>query len=915
MANNKFTPKDLNEYEKFLDMQERISGKMKESSTSFLKAAVEISKRKEDIRKVQSEINRLEQEELAIQKAMQNLSGKELDAAQKQLDLLKQQKKQYGDILRDNQAMVTALQKQSTSLKNMSVAVSRDLAKGFKSMAGGLKKITAEIKTQALAFSEQDSQIRRMSVNVGILGKQQYNLRKTLYQTAIVTQRWGVDAAKLGEMYGSYVDDVGRLIPLTQAAGEAMAKMAMGTGLGAEGAAQMASEMEVFGKSIEETAKYVEDVSNMSRKMGLNSGKVLKTLSTNLRQAQGVNFKGGINGMAKMAALATKLRIEFSTATQFAQSLWEPEKAIEVGAQLQMMGGEFAKMGDPLKLMNLGRTDPAKLTENMAKAVASITKSDLSIPTMELQKLKQVAEATGISYEELITMGKEMKQKQLVGSMLDPKMGKDMKEFVQNTAQMKDGKFVLTVGDKTVEVSKLNQSMVSKMMAQSQTLAKQAEEAQSASERFSNFLKSFKNFAYLFFTGLEKSLRGPLEKLMGTGEGGLANFGKRAVQLGETVGKWIGNVLIPLLQQGIPMFVSTVKSIAQKIGEFFQSDTWETLKDVGSAFLQAGKMMLSALKWIKDTFGTTGLLATILLIRFPKIITGAFQILKGSLGGLFSMLKGGARGSFSNPMYVSVVGGGMGGSGGGGGVADMIGGSTMGKGFLGRFGSKQGRAVLGRAAQMGKFGKFSKVVGGGAKLIGNLGKGMRAANPLMWASMGLDVGRSFLDDPNSDLGKGLGVASTTAGDAATGALIGSVIPGVGTLIGGIVGGVIGLGRSLYSEFKDRTAEKYKVPKKYQNMGTGASYGGLMLDGQVSPGGNVITTAKGELWQTSPGDYITVSQPGGGSSMGGGNVNVNVSGTIELRSNGTVLDKNFLNDPEVKHQITRIVVDRMKNGSR
>jgi len=556
----------------------------------------------------------------------------------------------------------------------------------------------------------------------------------------------------------------------------------------------------------------------------------------------------------------------------------------------------------------------------MAKAVASITKSYLSIPTMELQKLKSIAEATGISYEELITMGKEMKQKQLVGSMLDPKMGKDMKEFVQNTAQMKDGKFVLTVGDKTVEVSKLNQSMVSKMMAQSQTLAKQAEEAQSASERFGNFLKSFKNFAYLFFTGLEKTLRGPLEKLMGTGEGGLANFGKRAVQLGETVGKWIGSVLIPLLQQGIPMFVDSVKTIAKKIGEFFQSDTWETLKEVGSVFFTAGKMMLNALGWIKDTFGTTGLLATILLIRFPKIITGAFQILKGSLGGLFSMLKGGARGSLGNPMYVSVVGGGM-----GGGAADMLGGGG-GNGFSAR--ASTGSRLLKGAGRMfgGKKTMVGRALRGGAsslmtgkgflgKTAMNLGKGMRAANPLMWASMGLDVGRSFLDNPDSGLGKGLGIASTTAGDAATGAMIGSIIPGVGTLIGGIVGGVIGLGRSLYSEFKDRTAEQYKVPKKYKNAGMGASYGGLMLDGQVSPGGNVITTAKGELWRTSPGDYITVSQPGGGGGMGGGNVNVNVSGTIELRANGTVLDKNFLNDPEVKHQITRIVVDRMKNGSR
>ena len=57
-----------------------------------------------------------------------------------------------------------------------------------------------------------------------------------------------------------------------------------------------------------------------------------------------------------------------------------------------------------------------------------------------------------------------------------------------------------------------------------------------------------------------------------------------------------------------------------------------------------------------------------------------------------------------------------------------------------------------------------------------------------------------MDDPNSGMGKGLGVAGSTLTYAGTGAMIGSIIPGVGTLVGGAIGGLAGLGVGLYNEF-------------------------------------------------------------------------------------------------------------------
>ena len=132
----------------------------------------------------------------------------------------------------------------------------------------------------------------------------------------------------------------------------------------------MAASMEVMGMSMESTASYVEDVTNMTAKLGVNSGKTLKLLASNMKKAQTVRFKGGVDGMAKMAAKAVSLRADMSATLSLAQDLWEPEKAIETAASLQMMGGAFARMADPLKLMFDARNNPAKLMEDLANAAS-----------------------------------------------------------------------------------------------------------------------------------------------------------------------------------------------------------------------------------------------------------------------------------------------------------------------------------------------------------------------------------------------------------------------------------------------------------------------------------------------------------------------------------------------------------------
>ena len=75
-------------------------------------------------------------------------------------------------------------------------------------------------------------------------------------------------------------------------------------------------------------------------------------------------------------------------------------------------------------------------------------------------------------------------------------------------------------------------------------------------------------------------------------------------------------------------------------------------------------------------------------------------------------------------------------------------------------------------------------------------------------SMLIDPLRNTLDDPDSILGKSMGVLDSTLAGAGTGALVtgvaGSVVPGVGNVVGGvgggIAGGILGFGKGVWDEF-------------------------------------------------------------------------------------------------------------------
>ena len=171
-------------------------------------------------------------------------------------------------------------------------------------------------------------------------------------------------------------------------------------------------------------------------------------------------------------------------------------------------------------------------------------------------------------------------------------------------------------------------------------------------------------------------------------------------------------------------------------------------------------------------------------------------MLTGGLKGIASLFSS----SKSVPQLVTVTNMGAMGGGGGGGPLDMMGRTGMsGRGLFGRLGSRQGRSVIMRAARMGKGGLGTRLIGGGMNMLAGAGRfmgkgatrmlgpaltkgvasfgskaaglggraltrigaGMAKGGPLALLGVGAEVGRMFMDDPDTLGGKALGVLGTT----------------------------------------------------------------------------------------------------------------------------------------------------------
>ena len=228
-------------------------------------------------------------------------------------------------------------------------------------------------------------------------------------------------------------------------------------------ASDMVSSFKDAGFSAYDAASKMGDVVNIAREVGVNAKDVSGKVLNNMDVLNKYNFEGGVQGLAKMAAQASMLRINMNDIFTVVDKAFNPESAIELAAGLQRLGVAQSDLLDPLRLMDLSQNDPAELQNQIVEMSKQFVKlndaGNFEIMKGSKRQLIEIEGQLGMSRGSLAKMA-------LASAELDDKMKKirfpdlnltdEQKTLIANMAEKKDGVYKIEVGGESKSITQLS---------------------------------------------------------------------------------------------------------------------------------------------------------------------------------------------------------------------------------------------------------------------------------------------------------------------------------------------------------------------------------------------------------------------------------------------------------------------------
>jgi hypothetical protein len=421
-----------------LELEEQIAEATKRSTAnleSFAEAQKKIRENYKLIQKINLQIQASEEDIVELKKQGLKETSDEIVAIRKRQAALKQ------DI-----ELIRTTNKELSKGKNFAKAIGNEFVGWGKQLAGSILPSLSGIFSK---YMEIDKLAHQTANTLGFQGSKLDLMRNNLAVTrdAYVEMGFTIEDAYKSQMALS--EATGRQVMLTKGASIAIAETSRITGMAVEDMAGLTGQMEAFGLGAEQSADFILQMSQEASQMGLNSGKVIKKFEQNLGLLNKLNFKNGIAGLKAMTKFSEKFKLDMNAVASVADKVFRPEGAIEAAAQLQVLGGDLAALGDPFQLMYKARNSPEELAKSLTKAaqasaVFNEKTGEFEVNAYELDRLREAAAALGMDYQALVETAKQGAKIKKFEGLLGGKFDQDTMDALTGAAQMgENGAFVL----------------------------------------------------------------------------------------------------------------------------------------------------------------------------------------------------------------------------------------------------------------------------------------------------------------------------------------------------------------------------------------------------------------------------------------------------------------------------------------
>jgi len=384
------------------------------------------------------------------------------------------------------------------------------------------KQLGSQLKIGWRYLQDQDKIIKSVNLNLGMSQAKAAAMRDSFEKSAGYVTRLGGTIADIQDVMQGYADETGRARVMSAEMVKDITAIGKGTGLGVQEATRLGAQFELMGFDARSTMDYVQGVVDTSERMGVNTTKVLKVVNDNFKRLNTYTFRQGVAGFAEMAMYAEKFRIDINQALNAADVARSLEGAIDLAAQLQIMGGEFART-DPFEMLFLSRNDPAAFTEkiaDMTKGLVSFRKMadgtfEKFISPADRDRIAAVAQSMGMEASALTEIAERQAEIQRMRTQMGG-MGltKDQKEAIEGAAifNKETGKFQVKLGDSMINLRELTSQQAETFVEEQKTLEERAKEAMTFNETFQATIETLKAALLPLLKGVNKMLV-PLAKV------------------------------------------------------------------------------------------------------------------------------------------------------------------------------------------------------------------------------------------------------------------------------------------------------------------------------------------------------------------------------------------------------------------
>jgi hypothetical protein len=365
-------------------------------------------------------------------------------------------------------------------------------------------------------FLEMQTTVGNLAADIGLTEKGSRNLLNNFASLSISAMNFGGSMKDVATIIQQFSEVTGKNRLFNEKEVGQLVELGLGTGLGVQGAAELASSFDNIGLSLEKTINLTDKARNLAARYNVNTTKVLKTYQGLVESLTGIGFGKGLDNLTKLAAKATAIRFDIVASTKaFADAFFDPEKAVEASARMQTLGGKFAaSFGDPMQLAFESMTDPTALAEKFANTVSGIVQKDgegnYFISPADRKMLKIAAETLGQNYEDAVATAIE--QKKIADKMtVLSKAGfmgikEDDKPAIASLMKLGEGgKYGIDLGDGTVTLleSITDKSLLNRVLEERKKSEQAAMGRKNMMERFEmiydRFVMGFSNvFTNLF---------------------------------------------------------------------------------------------------------------------------------------------------------------------------------------------------------------------------------------------------------------------------------------------------------------------------------------------------------------------------------------------------------------------------------